>query len=90
MNDETARDYALARLKAKNDFRTLAAVWVGVTTLLNLVWALADPGQPYWPVWPMLGIGIALAITGIKAYGPPIGYISDRDIDAEVERLTRR
>ncbi|WP_210479581.1 2TM domain-containing protein [Naasia sp. SYSU D00948] len=90
MNEESrAREYAHARLKARHDLKVLAAVWAGVTALLVLVWSISDPAQPFWPLWPMLGVGIAVAVTAFKAYGPPIGLITERDIEAEVERLTR-
>jgi Domain of unknown function (DUF1707)/2TM domain len=36
-----------------------------VMALLVAIWFLTDPGGYFWPIWPMLGWGVALAAHGL-------------------------
>jgi hypothetical protein len=54
-----AREYAIGRLKAKRDFKSLLGSAVVVTAIMVAIWALSDGGY-FWPVWVMFGFGIAL------------------------------
>ena len=86
MTDADLRAYAHRRLKARNDFKTLIIVWLAVSVLVTVLW-MVNGGGDFWPVWPMLGIGIGVLVSGIHAYGPRLGFISERDIEAEVQRM---
>jgi uncharacterized membrane protein HdeD (DUF308 family) len=89
-NDEL-RNLAAKQLKKKQDFRTYMWVYVGVVALTSGVWFITSPSAPYWPVWVILGMGIAAIFVGLDAYGR-LGSkpITDAQIDAEVERLRRK
>jgi len=89
-NDEL-RNLAAKQLKKKQDFRTYMWVYVGVVALTSGVWFITSPSAPYWPVWVILGMGIAAIFVGLDAYGRLGGKpITDEQIDAEVERLRRK
>ena len=89
-NDEI-RNLAAKQLKKKQDFRTYMWVYVGVVALTSGVWFITSPSAPYWPVWVILGMGIAAIFVGLDAYGRLGGKpITDEQIDAEVERLRRK
>ena len=89
-NDEL-RNLAAKQLKKKQDFRTYMWVYVGVVALTSGVWFITSPSAPYWPVWVILGMGIAAIFVGLDAYGRLGGKpITDDQIDAEVERLRRK
>ena len=87
LSDEEIRKLAKDRV----GWRIHALVYVAVNVLLNAVWWMTsgfgaptlDGGRSYyWPVWPLLGWGIGLAIHGFVAYG------GGRDWEArEVEKL---
>jgi uncharacterized membrane protein YdbT with pleckstrin-like domain len=89
-NDEL-RNFAEKQLKKKQDFRTYMWVYTEVVALTYVVWFITSPSAPYWPVWVILGMGIAAIFVGLDAYGR-LGCkpITDEQIDAEVERLRRK
>lgn len=93
MSDDL-RAIARKRLKAKADFKVFLGVAIIVALILVAIW-LFTIGIPtnytgyFWPVWPLLGLGIALAFSGYAAYGPS-DHITEDAVDAEVERLKRR
>jgi hypothetical protein len=89
------RAAARARLKARNDFKIMLAIFAVVTLLLLAIWFFST-GQPsgftayFWPVWPILGMSIAAIFAGLDAYGITRRYISESDVDAEIERMTKK
>ncbi len=89
-SDEEMRKLAKRRLKAKQDFYTFLGVWAGVSLLVTAIWFVTSPGGYFWPIWPMLGMGIAALFIGLDAFGPGRRYITESDIDREVQRMTRR
>lgn len=61
-----------------------------VTVILLAVWYLSSGwGSYFWPVWPILGMSIAAVFAGLDAYGITRRYITEADVDAEVERISR-
>lgn len=89
-NDQL-RDFAEKQLKKKQDFRTYMWVYAAVVALTSGVWFITSPSAPYWPVWVILGMGIAAIFVGLDAYGRLGGKpITDEQINAEVERLRRK
>lgn len=89
--DEQLRAEARKRLKARNDFWTLLAIFGAVSLLLVVVWFLSSGWNSYfWPIWPILGMSIAALFVGLDAFGVTRRHITESDIDAEVARMTRR
>jgi len=85
------RDFARQQLKKKQGFKTYLAVYVGVTGLVTAIWFLTSPGNYFWPIWVIFGMGIGAVATGLDAYGKRWSKpITEADVDAEVERLGRR
>ncbi len=80
---DTRREAAIKRLEAKRGFKVHAAIYVIVNLLLVAVWAFS--GHDYfWPIWPILGWGVGLAIHGWMTYfQKPIG---EDDIRREMEK----
>ena len=74
---------AIQRLKDKRDFRHHLGVYVAVNPFLVVVWAMSGYGY-FWPVWPIAGWGIGLALQGWHAYG--IHPITEEAILREMER----
>ncbi|WP_213815744.1 2TM domain-containing protein [Glaciihabitans sp. dw_435] len=88
MNEEEIRTLARRRLKARADFTALLWVWLVVSVFLIVIWWMTSPGGYFWPIWAILGIGVAVVFQAIEAYGTR-RYITESDVDAEVERLNR-
>jgi hypothetical protein len=89
------RAAARARLKARNDFKIMLAIFGVITLLLLAIWFFST-GQPsgfrayFWPVWPILGMSIAAIFVGLDAYGVTRRYITEEDVDAEIARMTKK
>lgn len=84
MDDNERREAALERVRAKRDFRNHVAVYVIVNLMLVVIWALSTSPGYFWPVWPMLGWGVGLAIHGWKTFLEK--PISEEEIRREMEK----
>lgn len=83
------RRRALESLEAKAAFRSHLTVYALVMLLLVGIWAVTSgPSGFFWPVFPMMGWGLGLAIHGasLRWDREP----TEADIAAEMERLRRR
>jgi 2TM domain len=72
--EDERRALALKRLKAKSDFKRSLVVYLAVNALLVVIWALTNVGDPnpqgfFWPIFPIVGWGVPVAIGGFVAYG---------------------
>jgi hypothetical protein len=69
MNLNNHREPAAERVQARRD--ALALIFAGplVTAVLLVVWAATGAGY-FWPLWPLLGMSIALIVALYRAYGP--------------------
>lgn len=83
MDAENGREAALKRLKDKRDFKNHAATYLIVNALLVVIWAVSGQGD-FWPIWPILGWGIGLALNAWTAYFQR--SISEDDIRREMEK----
>jgi 2TM domain len=80
------RRQAIRSLKKKQDFRLHVLVYVLVNALLVGIWAATGAGF-FWPVFPIIGWGIALALNARETYGRR--SMSEDRIRREAERLRR-
>lgn len=86
MTATSSREAAVRRLKAKRDFKSLAGVAGLVTIITVVVWA-ATGADYFWPMWPVLGLGIALLAAAWQAYGPGEERpITEDEIEQEMRR----
>ena len=81
---EERRAAAIARITDKRDFRNHALVYCAVNTLLVVIWAASGAGY-FWPIWPIAGWGIALALHAWRTFGQK--PISEADINEEMHRF---
>ena len=82
-DEEERRRSAVKRLKDKRDFRNHAATYVIVNSMLIAIWAMSSGGY-FWPIWPILGWGVGLAINAWAVYFQK--PITEDDIRKEMER----
>lgn len=88
-SDGDLRDLAIRQLQKRREFRTHLIVYVLVNSLLWLIWGiLFATGGPWfpWPVFPLVGWGIGLALHARETYRD---RFSDEEIRREVDRLSR-
>ena len=76
------REQAIQRIRNKRDLRVHVTVYVAVNALLVLIWAATGAGY-FWPVWPMLGWGIAVVIHAVTVYGGT-SEITEAQIEREM------
>jgi hypothetical protein len=69
MNNNTQRESGAERAQARRDAVALAFAGPLVTAVLLVIWAAAGAGY-FWPLWPLLGMSIALIVALYRAYGP--------------------
>ena len=85
--------YALAkkRAEAKRGFLVHLTVYLGVNTVLVLVWAFAAGGGFPWFIFPILGWGIGVLSHFLGAFGPDRKSEGSGSaaIEKEAERIRR-
>lgn len=80
---DTAREMAIERLKAKRGFSAHATVYVLVNLMLIVTWAVSGRGY-FWPIWPIAGWGIGVAMHAWTVFfSKPI---TEEDIRREMDR----
>lgn len=87
-SDEELRARAEARVKAREDFRMHALIYVLVNAFLWVLWFTADglaTGGIPWPAYASIGWGIGLIAHWWSVYG-----VNDSRREAEIEREMRR
>jgi len=83
MADDAPRDQARQRIEARRGF-TQTVVTAGIiAAVLIVIWALTG-ADGFWPVWPILGMGIGVAFRAYSTFGRK--PITDADIDRELRR----
>lgn len=69
MTSNNDREPAAERVQARRDALALTFAGPLVTAVLLVVWAATGAGY-FWPLWPLLGMSIALIVALYRAYGP--------------------
>jgi hypothetical protein len=69
MNTTTDPERADERAHARRDALLLTITGPLVTAILLAAWAATGAGY-FWPVWPLLGMSIAVLIALYRAFGP--------------------
>lgn len=87
MDEADLRKQAKKRLEAKAEFRNYLWIWLGVSVIVVVIWAVTNFGGYFWPAWPIAGMGIGAFFIGLNAYGPSSRGFTDSQIDAEVNRM---
>jgi uncharacterized membrane protein len=83
MADDEQRKQAIERLQAKQNLQKSAVSFAGVAILLVVIWLAAGQGF-FWPIFPIAGLGIALAMQAFGIWGQKA--ISEEDIQREMGR----
>ena len=83
MDDSQRREAAVKRLKEKREFWQHVVVYVLVNTMLVVIWWVTNSPGHFWPMWPLLGWGIGLAMHAWETFRRPI---SEDAIRREMEK----
>jgi hypothetical protein len=84
------RAQAIGNLKAKNHFWQILGSWVLLSILFTVIWLFSGGvGSYFWPMWPILGVGIGVVAAAISAFGPRNTGPNEARIQAEMDRLQK-
>ena len=83
---EERREAALERVKAKREFKNHVAIYLIVNAMLVGIWAVSGAGY-FWPMWPIMGWGVGVAINAWTAYFER--PITEDDVRKEMDRHER-
>ena len=83
-SEDDLREQAIQRLKKKRDFRSHVFIYVAVNAMLVVIWAVTGSGF-FWPIFPIIGWGIAVAANAWDVYGRK--PITEDEIRREADRL---
>lgn len=85
--NEQLREAAISSLKRKQAFWNYLWIWLAVSAAVVIIWWFSTPGGYFWPVWPILGMAIAVPILGYAAFNKP--GPSEKEIEQEMTRLKK-
>ncbi len=77
-----------ARRDLEAAFRVKVELCAIITGYLWIVWALSGFHR-LWPIWPMLGMGTALAVRALVLYGDRLPWVDRKALVQRVDVLTR-
>jgi hypothetical protein len=77
------REQAIRRIRAKREFWMHVAIYLAVNAFLVVIWAMSSADY-FWPVWPILGWGIAIVAHAVRVFGGP-AVISEERIQREMQ-----
>ena len=63
--DKELMKLAKRRVHARFAFKLHASLLPILSAFFIIIYMLTDPGGYFWPIWPMLGIGLSVAIHGV-------------------------
>jgi len=84
----TERERAVERLEKQRAFRGHLLVYALVNGVLVAIWAVVDVYGFFWPVFPILGWGVAVVLNAWDAYRNDA--FSEEQVQREIEHLRRR
>ena len=86
--DEDLRKAAAKSIKKKRGAWQFLVVTLVIFGLMNVIWAINTPGESYWPIWVLIGMGIGVVFAFLDAYTKfSSKSISDAQIDAEIKKM---
>jgi hypothetical protein len=96
--EQQRREQAVKRIKAKHAFKVHLLVYVAVNTALVVIWAVLAiggwsdyvqvapfPSGFFWPIFPIVGWGIGVAINGYVVYRGNV--ITEAQIQRELKKV---
>lgn len=85
--EEALRERAVKQLRKKRDFFTHLLVYILVNGFLVGIWAINDVHGFFWPMFPIVGWGIAVVLNAWDVFSSQ--DFGEEQIQREIDRLTR-
>jgi 2TM domain len=88
VDDGPLRKRAIKRLKNRHDFYGHVLLYSMVNAFITLIWLLGDRQGFFWPVFPIVGWGIAVVLNAWNVYRDD--EFDDEQIRREIARMQHR
>ncbi|AND17238.1 hypothetical protein C5C18_10630 [Rathayibacter tritici] len=88
--EDAERALAVREVKRRRDFLGSVGGWASVSAITTAVWVASGADGYFWPIWPMVGIGIGVVGQAASIWGPTRKEITEADISAEMQRREKR
>ena len=88
-SDKELMKLAKQRVHARFAFKLHLALFFILCPFWILIYMLTDPGGYFWPIWPILGFGLSVAVHGV-VYKFMVGNSMSEKIAQEYEQLKHR
>ncbi|PPG19186.1 hypothetical protein C5C74_07280 [Rathayibacter sp. AY1E8] len=88
--EDAERALAVREVKRRRDFLGSVGGWASVSAITTAVWVGTGADGYFWPIWPMIGIGIGVVGQAASIWGPARKEITEADIAAEMQRREKR
>ncbi len=94
--DEERREAAIKRIKEKNSFKIHLFIYLVINAMFVVMWGIShsaitvSPGLPttyFWPIFPIVGWGVGLAIHGYNVYRG--NHYTEEQIQREMKNVPR-
>lgn len=79
------RARAVAHLRERRDFFIHLSIYLAVNAMLIVVWLWDDPGEFFWPLFPLVGWGIGIAVHAFTVFRGD--QFSEDRIQRQMDRL---
>lgn len=81
------RERAIKRLRKRRDFYGHLLLYALVNSFLVIIWALTNVHAFFWPVFPIVGWGIAVALNAWDVYRRDV--FTESQISKEIGHMQR-
>lgn len=88
--EDAERAEAVQHLKRRRDFFGALGGWASVSAITTGIWVAGGADGYFWPIWPMLGIGIGVVGQAATTWGPMKKEITEADIAAQMRKRQQR
>ncbi len=86
--EQVPRDKAMQQLKKRRDFYGHLLIYALINAFLVVIWAITDVHGFFWPVFVIVGWGIAVVMNAWDVFWRP--EITEEDIRQEMKRQQER
>ncbi|AZZ54491.1 2TM domain-containing protein [Rathayibacter iranicus] len=88
--EDAERALAVREVKRRRTFLGSVGGWASVSAITTTVWVATGADGYFWPIWPIVGIGIGVVSQAASIWGPTRKEITEADIAAEMRRREQR
>ena len=85
-NQDDLRERAIARLRARSEFRRHVVIYLAINAFVVLIWSWTGVGF-FWPIFPIFFWGIGIVAHAWQTFGSD--EFSEERIRREINRLSR-